>query len=197
MKSTTERAIRLYKWTVRYAALVGVTIFSLIFVLLYIPQVDISGIPASSGTSKFIISIFMYRNYILVLAGAIIAIGFSVWVYNFIPQPIDEFVVSTALGQVNPRYQFNRKFGRKYEIIMNGNGTKIEIFCRNQEIESGEWFVFKITSSTLSASNLEEIALRNGLSVHDGRITGWCSKDELPLKLLLMQRAIKQAAQAS
>ncbi len=193
MKSITERSIRIYKWTVRYAALVGVTIFSLIFVLLYIPQVDLSGIPASSGTSKFILSVFMYRNYILVLIGAFIAIGFSVWVYNFIPDPIEEYIVSTALGQVNPQFQFHKKFGRRFEIALD-NQTKIEIFCRNQESESGEWFVFKLSSSEIENSNLEEIALRNGFSVSENKITGWCSKDELPLKLLLMQRAVRQAA---
>lgn len=196
MESTTERSIRIYKWTVRYGALVGVTLFVLAFVLLYIPQVDTSGMPSPDGTAKFIISMILYRNYILELTGAFLAIGYSIWVYNYIPPPIEEFIVTTALGQANPRTQFIRAFGRKFKIKYN-NSEYIEIFCRNQESESGEWFVFKLSSSEIQNSELKEIAYRNGFSVVNNRITGWCSKDELPLKLLLMQRAVRQATAAS
>ncbi len=129
-------------------------------------------------------------GFLLTVVLMVLAYGF--WSWAFLPSPAVTFTEGVLRGILGPNVVIKQSIGKRFRVLLE-DGTHIDLNCRIKESETGEWFTYQLVTSPIVGSNLEEIALRHGMSFRDGRFTTRVSYDELHHRILLLARAISVA----
>ncbi|MFX1416280.1 MAG: hypothetical protein ACFFC0_05685, partial [Promethearchaeota archaeon] len=115
-----------------------------------------------------------------------------VWSWAFLPSPAVMYTMGVLRGIFGSRVEIKHSIGRRFRVFLD-SGLHIDITCKIKDLDTGEWFLYRVASSPIEADNLANVALRNGMSVSKGRFVSWVSNDEFHLRILLMAKAMSMA----
>ncbi len=193
MDNLLKRAQGLYMDRQRIALAAILVVFSITFVLFYsngiheIGNVPADWIPAGWGQGIEVIASFNTVGFFL--AFSVMVFFYAFWSWAFMPSPAAAYTMGVLRGVFGPKAKITTSIGRRFRVSLSDDEF-IDIRCRVKEQGSNNWFVYKFTSHKMSSTNLEEIALRHGMSAKEGRFTTWISHDELHHRSILFAKAI-------
>ncbi len=144
----------------------------------------------ASGLPEVIAS-FNTLGFLLSLALMLLAYG--VWSWAFLPSPAVMYTMGVLRGVFGSKVEIKYSIGGRFRVFLD-DGQHIDIACKTKDIDSGEWFQYRLVSSPMEADNLADVALRNGMSVSNGRFRSWVSNDEFHHRVLLMAKAMSVAS---
>lgn len=193
MDRLLERARGLYKDRQRIALSAFIVVFAFTFYMFYSP--GIIGLGAEPpqwfppGWSQGLEVVVSFNTLGFFLAFALMVFAYSFWQWAFLPTPAVNYTLGVLRGILGPKVQIKHRIGKRFRVFLE-DGKFVDILCRIREHESGEWFVYRLTSSPLFSTKLSSLALRHGMSVSKDRLTTCISNDELHSRIVLMLRAI-------
>jgi len=200
MDRLLEHAKSLYADRQRVALAAMMIAFSVTLYLFYSP--GIYAIPAEPpiqlppGWVQGFEIVYSFNTVGFFLAFAVMVFMYAFWSWAFLPTPAVNYTSAVLRGIFGPRSPIAQSIGKRFRVVLNEK-TWIDLTCHIKEQGSGAWFVYKLTSSPLRTSHLEEIALRHGFGTKDGRLTTWVSSDELHSRSILLAKAMALAASSA
>jgi hypothetical protein len=123
------------------------------------------------------------------LSFSLIVFAYGLWSWLFFPSPAVSYTKDTFRGLFGQDVKIKQRIGKRFRVFLE-SGSHIDVRCRIKEASSGDWFVYRFTSCSLTGNNLYSIALRHGMSSKNGRFTTWIGHDELHHRALLMAKAM-------
>ncbi|MFQ5833496.1 MAG: hypothetical protein ACE5H4_12385 [Candidatus Thorarchaeota archaeon] len=195
MDHLLKKARALYKDRERIALSSILVVITVAFFLFYSLAIVVlpsppEWFPIGIVAGMEVVASFNTLGFLLTVALMILAYGF--WSWAFLPSPAVTYTVGVLRGILGPNVVIRQSIGKRFRIFLE-DGTYINLNCKIKDSETGEWFTYQLVTSPISGSNLEEIALRHGMSFMDGRFTTRVSNDELHHRILLLARAISLA----
>jgi len=200
MDRLLEHAKSLYADRQRVALAAMMVAFSVTLYLFYSP--GIYAIPAEPpiqlppGWVQGFEIVYSFNTVGFFLAFAVMVFMYAFWSWAFLPTPAVNYTSAVLRGIFGSRSQITQSIGKRFRVFLTGN-TWIDLTCHIKEPGSGAWFVYRLTSSPLHTSHLEEMAMRHGLGTKDGRLTAWVSSDELHHRSILLAKAMSLAASSA
>ncbi|MHA1247059.1 MAG: hypothetical protein ACTSPE_07005 [Candidatus Thorarchaeota archaeon] len=133
--------------------------------------------------------VYSFNTVGFVLAISLMIFFYAFWTWAFLPKPAVDYTVAILQGIFGRRAKIRQYVGKKFRVFLGANRF-VEVACRIRSPGSGEWFLYRIESSPIDSEGLQDIALRHGMHVHDGRLQTWVSNDELHHRLVLLASAL-------
>ncbi len=187
----------LFKERQRIALATLLIIFTFTFYIFYSQNIyGIVTVPPDwvpPGWAQGFEVMYSFNTIGFILALAIMVFMYAFWSWAFLPAPAVYYTLGVIRGIFGSDVEIKQTIGKRFRILLE-NGKEVYIKCRIKEYGSGEWFVYRLISSRIDAANIEEIALRHGMSVDKGRFISWVGNEELYGRMLLMARAMKIAS---
>ncbi|MHA1958990.1 MAG: hypothetical protein ACW99U_02085 [Candidatus Thorarchaeota archaeon] len=140
-----------------------------------------------------VVASFNTVGFLLAFAMMVFAYGF--WQWAFLPTPAISYTKAVLLGVFGRGVSVTQSIGKRFRILLE-EGAYVDVTCRIRGQGSGEWFAYRLSSSPVSRTDAESIALRHGMSLKNGRFTTWISSEELHSRTHLLARAMAIASQA-
>ena len=125
----------------------------------------------------------------LAITCLLMVLAFLFWSWAFLPSPALIYTMGILQGIFGPKTKIQRRIGKRFRILLDEK-TFIDIQCKIKERQSNEWFIYRLSTSSLEGKNLRDIALRHGMSVRKSRFTTWVSSNELHHRLILLVKAV-------
>lgn len=194
MDHLLKKARALYEDRVRIALSAILIVITTAFFLFYssgihyLPEPP-NGFPISIGWVEGMEVVASYNTLGFLLTVVLMIIAYGFWSWAFLPSPAVIFTQGVLKGILGPNVVIRQSIGKRFRVFLE-DGTQINLNCSIKESETGEWFVYRLETSPIVGSNLEEIALRHGMSIRDRRFTTCVSNDELHHRVLLLAKAI-------
>jgi hypothetical protein len=116
-------------------------------------------------------------------------IAYSLWAWAFLPTPAVVYTMGVLRGILGPNAKIKQIIGKRFRVFLD-NDVHMDIKCSIKEQSSGDWFVYRLSSSPLSGENLENVALRHGMRLAKDRFMTWVGFDELHHRMILLTKAI-------
>jgi hypothetical protein len=138
--------------------------------------------------------VYSFNTVGFFLAFTIIALVYAFWCWAFLPIPAANYTVAVLRGVFGPSAKITQLVGRRFKVLLTGT-MWIDMTCRIKERGSGTWFVYRLTSSPISTPDLQDIAMRHGMSAKSNCFSACINSDELHQRSILMARALSLAAQ--
>ncbi len=197
MDSLLVRAKGLYVDRQRIALATLMIVFTVTFYVFFSPGlytlVEGTPHPIAYGSVQGIEIVYSFNAIGFFLAFSIMVFAYAVWSWAFLPSPAVSYTLGVLKGIFGPNVKIRHGIGKRFSLTLD-NGVDVNITCRIKGGSAEEWFMYRLESSRFESPDLEEIALRHGMSVSDGRLVTWVSNDELHSRTLLMGNAISMAS---
>lgn len=123
---------------------------------------------------------------------AMVAI-YQFWSWAFLPGPALTYTFGILRGILGEQTRIRRSIGKRFKVTLD-NGLQFEVSCKIKDRPSGEWFLYRLSSSEFKNEHLKDIALRHGFGVRHNRMVASVSNDELHLRTFLLTRAMSIAS---
>jgi hypothetical protein len=168
-------------------------VFTVTFYVFYSPGIYtlVEGTPTQPtyGSVQGIEIIYSFNTIGFFLAFSVMVFAYALWTWAFLPSPALSYTLGVLRGIFGSSVSIRQRIGKRFTILLH-SGIELCIKCRIKGEGPEDWFVYRLESSRFDDSNLENIALRHGMSVSDGRLVTWVTNDELHSRTLLMGTAI-------
>jgi hypothetical protein len=193
MEYLLNRARGLYLDRQRIALAAMMIVFSIVIFLFYgleilSPFVQVpEGYP--SGPASGIDAVIHINTIGLAITLILMTLAYTFWSWAFLPSPAVIYTIGVLKGIFGSKVNIKRRIGKRFRISIDEN-TFIDILCKIKERGSDEWFIYRLSSSSLESENLKNIALRHGMTLRQDRFLTWVSSDELHHRLILLVKAI-------
>lgn len=187
----------LYKDRQRIALATMLIIFTFAFYVFYSP--GIYGIASELptwfpyGWTQGFEVVYSFNTVGFFLAFALMVFSYAFWSWAFLPTPAVTYTMGILRGIFGRSVKIKQSIGKRFKILLDG-GDQINLTCRLKDHSSGDWFIYRLESSVIQGKDTEEIALRHGMSVKNGRFVTWVGNDELHGRMLLLAKAISIGA---
>lgn len=129
------------------------------------------------------------NTFVFIGAIALMVIAYSLWAWAFLPNPAVIYTMGVLQGILGPNVKIKQTIGKRFRVLLDNN-MHMDIKCRIKEQGSGDWFVYRLSSSPLKGENLENIALRHGMRLAKDRFMTWVGCDELHHRTILLAKAM-------
>jgi hypothetical protein len=187
------RAKGLYIDRQRIALATIMIVFTVTFYVFYSPGIytlgeDSTG-PITYGSVQGIEFVYSFNTIGFFLAFSVMVFAYALWSWAFLPTPALSYTLGVLKGIFGSKVKIHHKIGKRFTITLE-SGVELNIKCRIKGHGVEEWFIYRLESSIFRDSNLEDIALRHGMSVSEGRLVTWVTNDELHSRTMLMGSAI-------
>lgn len=193
MDSLLIRAKGLYIDRQRIALATLSIVFTITFYVFYSPGIYtiVDGVPQAApyGLVQGFEIVYSFNTVGFFLAFSIMVFAYAFWSWAFLPTPAVSYTMGVLKGIAGPNTKIVHPFGKKFRIYF-GQEEWVDVRCRIKGNGPEEWFLYRLESSRIYNPNLENIALRHGMSVSDDRFVTWVSNDELHSRTILMSKAI-------
>jgi hypothetical protein len=195
MDALLRHAQALYKDRQRIALAAVIICFSAAFYVFYGPPIqyalgeDPVWTIISSGWSQGTVVVFGYSTVGFLLALSVVVFIYAFWSWAFLPSPATLYTMAVLRGIYGSKTQITQRIGKRFRVHLERDAY-VDFECRIRGRGSEDWFIYRVTTSAITAPNLEAIALRHGFSVSDGRLITWMSNDELHSRTLLLAKAL-------
>lgn len=190
-----KQARALYKDRLRIALsaliIVAFLTFSYFFTSGYFPSAPPEGIHSGWTQGLAVVTSLNSIGFILSIA-AMVAI-YQFWSWAFLPGPALTYTFAILRGILGEQTRIKHSIGKRFKITLE-NGLQFEVSCKIKDRPSGEWFLYRLSSSEFKNEHLKEIALRHGFGVRHSRMVASVSSDELHLRTFLLTRAMRIAS---
>ena len=196
MDNLLKKAKSLYRDREKIAFSTMLIVFTVSLFALYSPGISTLFVEAPVwipwGWTEGLSVVVSLNTVVFMIAVAIMVVAYSVWAWAFLPTPAAVYTMGVLRGILGPGPEIKQHIGKRFRILLE-NGVHIDIRCSIKEQSSGDWFVYRLRSSRLIGENLENIALRHGMSLADDRFTTCVGNDELHHRTILLAKAISMA----
>ncbi|MFW9849210.1 MAG: hypothetical protein ACFFF4_08715 [Candidatus Thorarchaeota archaeon] len=193
MDNLLVRAKGLYIDRQRIALATIMIVFTVTFYVFYSPGIYtlVEGVPQQIqyGSVQGIEIVYSFNTIGFFLAFSVMVFAYALWSWAFLPEPAVSYTLGVLKGIFGSKVKVKHRFGKRFSVTLD-YGVDVNITCRIKGEGPEEWFVYRLESSTISRENIEEIALRHGMSVSEGRLVTWVSNEELHSRTILMGTAI-------
>ncbi|MHA2204630.1 MAG: hypothetical protein ACXABC_02130 [Candidatus Thorarchaeota archaeon] len=192
MDKLLQHAKGLYKDRQRIALATILIAFSVTLWLFYSSGIYGLGIPPEHfppGWASGLEVAFSFNTVGFILAFALMVFAYGFWSWAFLPSPAAAYTVGVLKGLFGSKAEIKQLFGKRFRVLYNQE-HQIDITCRIGGGEPQDWFIYRLRSCSLSGDDLDDIALRHGMSIKDQRFTTWISNDELHSRTLLLVKAM-------
>ncbi|MHA2380264.1 MAG: hypothetical protein ACXADO_12775 [Candidatus Thorarchaeota archaeon] len=192
MDHLLKKARALYKDRERIALSALLVVSAVAFFLFYSSGIHVLPPPPQlfpEGWAAGMEVVASFNTLGFLMSVALMVLAYGIWTWAFLPSPAVIYTQGVLRGIFGRKVEIEQSIGRRFRVLLE-NGSYINMTCKMKEPESGEWFVYKLVSSKMTDNNLEEIALRHGMAVSEGRFTSWVSNDELHHRILLLAKAM-------
>ena len=187
----------LYKDRQKIALATMMIIFTFAFYVFYSPGIYGLGTepPADFpiGWTQGFEVVYSFNTVGFFLAFALMAFAYAFWSWAFLPTPAVTYTMGILRGIFGRSANIKQSFGKRFKINLD-SGAQITLTCRLREQGSGDWFVYRLESSIIQGKDVEDIALRHGMSMKKNRFVSWVGNDELHGRMLLLAKAISISA---
>ncbi len=198
MDKLLNKARGLYIDRQRIALAALIAMYAASFILFYSNGIDsilkdppIDWIPAGWAQGFEVVASFNTVGFFL--AFSVMMFFYAFWHWAFMPSPAVTYTISILKGVFGQKSKITQSLGKRFRVYVSDTEF-IDVKCRIREQESGEWFVYKLTSPIISSEKREDIALRHGMAVRNNRFTTWVAHDELHHRSILLAKAISLAS---
>jgi hypothetical protein len=196
MDHLLNRAKGLYIDRQRIALAAMMIVFSISLYLIYSLEVLIPFVqvpkeiqPGSTAAGGFVLAL---NTIGLTIACILMAIAYFFWSWAFLPSPATIYTVGVLQGIFGSNVKIKSRIGKRFRISIDKN-TFIDVLCKIKEHKSDEWFIYRLSTSSLEGKNLKNIALRHGMTFKNDRFTTWVSSNELHHRTILLVKALNLA----
>ncbi len=190
-----KQARALYKDRLRIAlsAFIIITfiMFSFFFTFDNFSSVPMGIIP--TGWTQGLAVVTALNSIAFLFSISIMVIIFRFWSWAFLPGPASTYTYTILRGILGEHTRIKHGIGRRFKVTLE-NGLQFEVSCKINDRSSGEWFLYRLTSSKFKNKHLKEIALRHGFGVKNDRLVANVSNDELYLRTFLLTKAMNIAS---
>ncbi len=195
MDTLLKHAQALYKDRQRIALAAFIICFSTAFYVFYGPPIqyvlgeDPSWLVIPSGWSQGTVVVFGYSTVGFLLALSVVVFIYAFWSWAFLPSPATLYTMCVLRGIYGTKTRITQRIGKRFRVHLQGS-THVDFECRIRGRGSDDWFIYRVSTSCITAPNLEAIALRHGFSVSHDRLTTWMTNDELHSRTLLLTKVL-------
>jgi len=187
------RAKGLYADRQRIALATLSIVFTVTFYVLYSPGIYIIAEgtlqAAPYGSVQGFEIVYSFNTVGFFLAFSIMVFAYAFWSWAFLPTPAVSYTLGVLRGIFGSKTKISHSFGKRFKIFIDPMRL-VHVTCKIKGHGPDEWFLYRLESSRISDSNLENLALRHGMSVTDDRLVTWVSNEELHSRTMLMSQAI-------
>ncbi|MDF1540428.1 MAG: hypothetical protein P1Q69_16150 [Candidatus Thorarchaeota archaeon] len=191
------RAKGLYADRQRIALATLSIVFTVTFYVFYSPGIYIitEGIVTAApyGSVQGFEIVYSFNTIGFYLAFSILVFAYAFWSWAFLPTPAVSYTMGVLRGIFGSKTRISHSFGKRFKVLLSDE-LWVQITCKIKGHGPEEWFLYRLESSTISNPNLENVALRHGMSVSENKLVTWVSNEELHSRTMLMSQAIASSA---
>lgn len=190
MDKLLDKAKVLYQDRVKIAFSAILITGTIAFYLFYSSGIQVLEPPPwfPRGSIQGLEVVASYNTIGFILAVGLMILLYGFWQWAFLPSPAAIYTRGVLRGILGRNVEINQKIGRRFRVLLE-DGKHIDIECRIKE-PSGNWFLFRLSSSRLSGEGLDGLALRHGMSLKDNRFVSSVYNDEFHHRILLLAKAM-------
>ena len=191
MDQLLTKAKALYEDRVKIAFSAVLIVGTVAFYLFYSSGIQVLGDPPDwfpSGWAQGLEVVASYNTIGFILALGFMVLMYGFWQWAFLPSPAAIYTMGVLRGILGREIEIKQSIGRRFRVLLE-DGKHIDIECKIKE-PSGNWFLFRLSSSRLIGSGLEELALRHGMSLKGNRFVSSVFNDEFHHRTLLLAKAM-------
>ncbi|UCE09332.1 MAG: hypothetical protein JSW61_10170 [Candidatus Thorarchaeota archaeon] len=192
MDRLLKRAQGLYLDRQRIALSAFMVVFVVTLYMFYSPGIVGIAEPPEwfpPGWSEGLEVVASFNTVGFLLAFAVMVFAYGFWQWAFLPTPAVSYTRTVLAGIFGRGAKVTQTIGKRFRVFLDGDAY-VDVTCRIRGQGSGNWFAYRLTSSPISRTDAEDIALRHGMSVKKGRFTTWISNEELHSRTLLLAKAM-------
>ncbi len=191
------RARGLYADRQRIALATLSIVFTVTFYVFYSSGIYIitegTFVAAPYGSVQGFEIVYSFNTIGFLLAFSILVFAYAFWSWAFLPTPAISYTMGVLRGIFGPKTRITHSFGKRFKVFLSDE-LWVKITCRIKGQGNEEWFIYRLESSRINNPNLENVALRHGMSVSENKLVTWVSNEELHSRSLLMSKAIASSA---
>jgi hypothetical protein len=141
------------------------------------------------GSVSGVQTVFALNTIGLAIVCILMAIGYYLWSWAFLPSPASIYTMSVLQGIFGTKSKIKRRIGKRFRITIDENKF-IDVLCKIKDRNSNEWFTYRLLSSSTENKESKNIALRHGMTIHNNKFATWVSSNELHHRLILLAKAL-------
>ncbi len=153
------------------------------------PLITVPSFVSSDGWVQSIQYIYSYNTLAFVFVVLVMVLLHTYWTWAFLPSPATLFILNVLRGIFGGSINIARHIGGRFRVWFTRDAY-LDIFCHVHDHRSDGWFTFLLRSSPVTGKDVEEVALRHGLSYSHKRLTTHATNEELYGRTLLLARAM-------